>query len=180
MAGLVAQHARLQSGHGIEQRHGRDLAARQHEVAEADLVGDARVDEALVDAFVASADQHRTFARRPALDRLVAQRLADGREQHHRCRCAAGRQRGIEAGRQGLGHHHHAGPAAERAVVHALVVALGEIARIPQHDLDLLGLVGAARHAAGHEGREQFGKKREDVEAHARAARVRNRVASRP
>ena len=183
VAGFVAQHSGLQTGYRVEQRHGRDLAAGENEVAEADLVRDARVDEALVDAFIAAADQHRALAGGPALDRFVAQRLADGRKQHDRRRRAARGQRRVEAGRERLGHHHHPGAAAEGPVVHALVVALGEIARIPEHDLDLLRFVGATRHAAGHEGREQFGKEREDVEAHARNAGIggiRTRVASRP
>jgi hypothetical protein len=71
-----------------------------------------------------------------------------------------------QAARQRLGHHHHAGAAAEGAVVDAPVVALGEIAQVPQAHVDLPGLVGTARHARRQEGREQFGKQGDDVEAH--------------
>ena len=41
------------------------LRARQHEVAQAELDIDTGVDEALVQAFVAAADQHRAGAGRP-------------------------------------------------------------------------------------------------------------------
>src|SRR6185369_10169784 len=45
VAVLVAQHPRLQPGHGIEQRHRRDLAARENEVPKADLDVDMAVNE---------------------------------------------------------------------------------------------------------------------------------------
>ena len=142
---------------------------------------DPGVDEALIDALVTAADEHRPCAGRPAFDRIVPQGFADRREQHHRRRCAARRQGRVETRRQRLGHHDHAGTAAERPVVDATVVAVGEVARIPKHDLDLLRFEGTSRHAAREKGREQFGKEREDVEAH-RGAHVRlsSRAASRP
>ena len=55
VAARVAQHARLQAGHGIQQGQRRDFAAGEHEVAQADLINDVTVNKALVNAFVAPA-----------------------------------------------------------------------------------------------------------------------------
>ena len=64
----VAQDAGLQARQGVEQRQRRQLAAREDEVAEAQLEVDMGVDEALVDAFVAPAQQDRA-RRRPRIAR---------------------------------------------------------------------------------------------------------------
>jgi hypothetical protein len=75
-------------------------------------------------------------------------------------------------------HHHHAGPAAEGTIVHAAIVALGEIARVPQPHVDQLRFVGTARHARDQERREQLGEQGDDVEAHGNE--INNPVASPP
>jgi hypothetical protein len=55
----VAEDAGLQAGDRIEQDQRRDLAAREHVVADAELDVDLGVDETLVDALVAGAEQDR-------------------------------------------------------------------------------------------------------------------------
>lgn len=45
---IVTQHAALQAGNSIEQRHRGDFAAGEHKIAEADLLGDEAVNEALI------------------------------------------------------------------------------------------------------------------------------------
>src|SRR5688500_947173 len=56
MAVLSAKHAGDETHDGLEQRHGGDLAAGKHVVADRDLLETARLDDALVDALEPSAD----------------------------------------------------------------------------------------------------------------------------
>src|SRR5690606_17135770 len=60
---------------------------------------------------------------------------------------------------QRIDHHHHARPATEGTVVHAAVVALGVVARVPAMDGQQLALDRPPDHAepgaAGHELGEQ-------------------------
>ena len=165
-------HAGLQARHGVQQRQRSDLAAREHEVAQADLHIHLGVDEALVYALVTPAQQNGAAADGPLRHRAMVQALANGRKQHqrHPCRDRLGTigTDGGQAACQRLGHHHHAGATAKGAVVHAAVVALGMVARVPQAYIDLARSERAARHAAGHERSEQLGKQGDDVEAHKR------------
>lgn len=139
---FVIEHAGLQPRDGIQQGHGSDLAARQYEVAQAQLVRDMGIDEALVQALVAAAQQDCALPLRPLGHHGMAQRGADRGEQHHGSRLGlaglAARLPGrLQAALQRFGHHHHARTAAEGAIVHAPVVALGMVARIPQVHADL-------------------------------------------
>ena len=78
---------------------------------------------------------------------------------------------GGKAALQGRRHHHHPRATAERAIVHAPVVALGMVARIPQPHINQARAIGAARHAAGQKRAEQLGEQGDDVKAHAAQAR---------
>src|SRR2546427_12934830 len=55
----IAQRPRQLAHHRVDQRHRRELAAREHEVAERQLLVDAPRQEALIDAFVAAAKQRQ-------------------------------------------------------------------------------------------------------------------------
>ena len=83
VAGVVAQHTRLQARHGVEQGHGGDFTTRQHKITQADLFGDEFINEALVHPFIPPTDQNRAGTAGPALHGGVFQRIADWREQHH-------------------------------------------------------------------------------------------------
>ena len=110
-----AHHAGQQPHAGIQQHQRRQLAAGQHVVADADLLGAARVEHALVDALVAAAQQHARRARPRARAPVLGQRprrAATGR-------AAAARRRGADRRVEHVRPHHHAGAAAERRVVHA-------------------------------------------------------------
>ena len=104
------------------QRHGGDLAARQHVIADRHLLEPAAGDDALVDALEPPADHDRA---RPGRERAHA-RLAEGRparaEEQLRSRVAGGRRR-IESGRQHVAAQHHARPAPGRRVVDGAVPA---------------------------------------------------------
>ncbi len=113
---FIAQHARQQPHAGVDQRQRRRLAARQHEVAEADLLRPPRLEDPLVDALVAPAkrDQPRTggeFARPRLIEAASARRQIDQRQPGRAT--DGGFDRRIDHVRA----HHHAGTAAERCIV---------------------------------------------------------------
>ncbi len=60
--GFVPHHARQQPDAGVDQCHRRDLAARQHVVADRNFLQAARIDDALVDALEPAADDQGSRA----------------------------------------------------------------------------------------------------------------------
>ena len=60
---LVGQHARHHAADRIRDRHGRDLAAGQHEITDGDLLIHALVDKPLVDSLIMTADQNKMLLR---------------------------------------------------------------------------------------------------------------------
>ena len=166
MRAHVAEHARLQARHGVEQGERRDLAARQDEVAEAEFEVDLAIDEALVDAFVAGAKKNGAVvehAQHVLPHRLAGRREIDERRRHGIATIGANRGNGAL---ERLDQQHHARTAAVRPVIDAGMRRIAEIAKLPQAHVDLLRLEGAPRHAV-HEMRvEQLGEQGDDVEAH--------------
>lgn len=174
----IAQHAGLQAGHAVEQRHRGQFPAGQDEIAQAQLQVDVAVDEALVDALVAAAQQDRPRAGRELAHDGLVDAAAGGGEVHDRRALGAGGAHGREAALQRLDEHHHAGAAAIGAVVDAAVVVVGELAQRPQVHVDLLRLVRAARHAQRQVRGEEVGEQRDDVETHRHS--LKSRGPSRP
>jgi hypothetical protein len=164
----VAEHAFLEAGNRVEQRQCRQFPPGQHEVAEAELTIDVPVDETLVDALVAAAQQDRTWPGGEVVDDPLVDALAGRREVHQghrllvapfgpdRCQCAL----------QRLVQHHHAGSAAIGPVVDAAVRTLPEVAQGPGANLHPSFVERAAGDALGQRDREQIREQRDDVEAH--------------
>ncbi len=167
---LVAQHAGHQARDGVQQGQRRQFPAGQHEVAQAQLDVHMAVDDALVQALVAAAQQRRAGAVGPLAHQRLVDAATSGCEQHDgacgHARIRARARHRDQRALQRLGQHHHARAAAERAVVDAAVGALGVVAQGPQLHVDLARFVGAARDALRQERREQVGEQRDDVEAH--------------
>ncbi len=164
----IAEHAGLQARDRIEQRERRNLAAGENEVAEAQLEVDVAIDEALVDAFVARTEQHRTpaeVADRRLPEHLPGRREIDERRGHGLVSIGTnGRQRPFER----LDQQHHAGPAAVRPIIDAGMRRVAEITQRPEADVDLPGFESASRHAVHEMRLEQLGEQGDDVEAHRR------------
>src|SRR5205807_2035774 len=144
---FIAQRPRQLAHHRIDQRHRRELAAREHEVAERQLLVDAPRQEPLIDAFVAAAKQRqrallRQLHRLAVIEPTALRRQVNG---FSICPVLPGC---LERPVQRLGQHHHAGPAAVRTVVHRPVVVAREIARIPRREAPQSGLQRAAGDAA--------------------------------
>jgi hypothetical protein len=137
MALGVPQHLGLHTGDGVQKNHGRQFAARQHKVPQADLLVYVGIDESLVQALVATTDQNRPLAISPLLHQGVVEHTAYRRKKQHFGGFFALRLGLLHGKRQGLGHHHHARTTAKRAVVHAAVGPLRMVARVVGVDLHL-------------------------------------------
>ena len=164
------QDAGLQARHRIHQGQGGQLSAGQHIVTQADLFVHKGVNEALVHAFIAPAQQHTAGRGRQLGDARLGQGPSGWTEQDHRQRpqprLGLVLTNRLQATHQGLHQHDHAGAAAKGPVIHPPIGALGVIAQGPQVQLDQALLKGAAGHAHLLEGPEQLRKQGDDVEAH--------------
>jgi cellulose synthase/poly-beta-1,6-N-acetylglucosamine synthase-like glycosyltransferase len=78
VAWLTAQASDLPHVRLIQQSHGGDFTAREHKVAQTDLLIHILVNKALVHAFITPTQQHSAHARRPLLNGTVVQRLTNG------------------------------------------------------------------------------------------------------
>src|SRR6185437_4838911 len=102
---------------GIEQCDRRRLAAREDEIAEADLLDAARLEHALVDPFEPAAQQPHPGPRRQRPHARLIEQAPARRQIDQRAASPGAGDRGIDH----VGPHHHAGTAAERGVVHGAV-----------------------------------------------------------
>jgi hypothetical protein len=64
-------------------------------------------------------------------------------------------------------------PATEGPVIHAPVIALGMVARVPQVHIDLATGVSTPRDACRQKRGKQLGKQRDDIETHGGARALR-------
>ena len=128
----LAHHAGDQPHAGVEHGERRDLAARQHVVADRHLDQPAAGDDALVDALETRADDDEPRPRRPFARLALGERRAARAHDQPRP-LVVGLKRRVEARRQNVGAHHHARPAARRRVVDRAVAAepvLADVARL--------------------------------------------------
>ena len=119
------------------------------------------IGHALVDPFVAAADQREArAAREPTRPRLV-EPAAARRQQIQR----PGRFRVFDRGEQRLGTHHHAGPAAEGLVVDGAMAIGRGVTRIVQPHVEQTNLRGAPDERHAQRRVEVLAKDREHVDA---------------
>ena len=100
------------------------------------------INEALIQSFIPAANQDSAFTLGPFFNARMVQCLANGCKQNHRYRLfkkvlecpvlSNGQQTFFER----LGQHDHAWAAAERAIVHTAVSAIGVITELPQFEFD--------------------------------------------
>src|SRR5438105_5725244 len=76
----AADHARQQPHTGVDQRDGRRLAARQHEIAEAHLLDRLRLQHTLIYTFEAPADQPHSRHRGKLAHPLLIEPSSAGRQ----------------------------------------------------------------------------------------------------
>ena len=148
--------------------HRGQLAAAQHVVADADLIGGQVLPHPLVDSFVASAYQYQVVVTRELLDYRLGQPSALGGHQHDgdavvQSGRGAYRLHGLEY-RSGL--HEHAWATAEGVVVHRAMAVVGLIADVVGPDVQHTRPPGSGDYALVEGAGEHAGEKRQDVESH--------------
>ena len=131
---FVAERAGNQPRHRVQNHRRGQFAARQHEIADRNLIRREMFGDALVHAFVAAADEarcdraSRIAAPFPAgiscPPRKAARSRCPGARRVARLR-APPKQR-FHRLEQRLGLHHHAFAAAERAIVHGAMAIVSE------------------------------------------------------
>src|SRR3990170_5280452 len=110
--GAVAERARQLPHARVHQRHRRQLAAGEHEVADRDFLVDPALEQPLVHALVPSAQQRQRLLPRKLHHPAVIELAALRRQIHHPA--ASCTFHGVERSLQRLGKHHHPAPAAAR------------------------------------------------------------------
>ena len=132
----VAQHARHVADHGVDDDHGRHFAAVAHEIADGNLARLQPLPDAFVEPLVPAAQQQQPLLAGQLLHQRRRQPFAGGR--HHEQ--LSGRRSllpdRLDAVEDRVAGDHHARPAPEGPIVHALVLAPRPVAEIPQVDLD--------------------------------------------
>ena len=159
---LVRKHARNEAAHPVGHGHGSDLPAGQHEVAQRDLLVDARLDEALVHALVVAADQHQMVViPLQASGGVLGKALSLRGEVDHPAVSALCRGHDVvQAAFERLRHHHAAPAAAVGIVVDLALLVLGEVPDLDAVDLDRALFGRAADDALMQHGVHRVGKER--------------------
>ena len=164
---LVGQHARHHAADRIRDRHGRDLAAGQHEIAQRQLLVHALLQEPLVHALIVAADQDQMVV---FLLDLPGHLLVEGA-------AAGGHVDGVyplarfiadvlPAAVQGVGLHHRAPAAAVGIVVHLHLLVGGIVPDLVGGDGDIAPLLRPADDGLIHHGVDGVGEQRHNVNSH--------------
>src|SRR4051794_6300716 len=121
---LTSDDAGNEPRHRLEHDESGNLSAREHVIADRDLLRGGALDDALVDPLVAAGDQDEPWLCRKLLHELLIEPAAGGREHHGPAEAVAERLRRAQ---NRLCHQHHPWSAAERRVVDLAMPVLGEI-----------------------------------------------------
>ena len=156
---------------GIDQRNRGRLAARQHEVAETDLLDRPCLDDTLVNALEAPAQQRDPGPAGKRANRRLIERSPARRQQHQRPGTAGAGDRRVEH----VGTHHHARPAAKRRIVNGAVFIAREIADVHRFQPPDARPQRLAGQRTGERSGQHFRKDRQDrcAPGHARSFSAR-------
>ena len=167
----VRQDPRHHAADAVRDDHGAELAAGEHKVADGELLVHARLDEALIHAFIVAADEHelvivglelaglRLRERRPLRGEVDNAAALDGH--------GAVRERGVKAAFERLRHHDLAPAAAVGIVVDLLLPVFGIVADLVAADVEQAARLRPAEDALAEHGAHRVGKEGENVDAHA-------------
>src|SRR4051812_42480485 len=111
---LVPERPRQLAQHGVRHGHRRQLASRQHVVADRDDVGCQLLVHALVEALVAPAQQRQLGAARELSGQSVVEAATARRERDHAPAAPVGPVARQQRGLHDVQPHHHARPATVR------------------------------------------------------------------
>lgn len=161
----IAQHTRHEPAHGVNHRHSRHFAAREHKVTKGNLVGLQDSAYPVIKAFVASAQQHEAVFRRELLDHLLRQGTTTGREHYQMTGSSlpAGHRLFLHAfhtGHHRAGHQEHSRSTTEGPVIHLAMHPFGEVTDIRQPHIEQATTPRSPEQASFKEAGEQLGKQR--------------------
>ena len=167
----IREHARHHAADAVRDDHGAELAAREHKVADGELLVHARLDEALIHALVVAADEHELVivGFELARLRLRERRPLRGEVDHAAALGGHGavRERGVETAFERLRHHDLTPAAAVGIVIDLLLAVFGIVADLVAADVEQAARLRPAEDALTEHGAHRVGKEGENVDTHA-------------
>ena len=163
-AALVAQHARNQAHHGVDDHHGRKLSRREHVIAQRNaLIGECI--GALVDALVMPANEQQAVFLGKLGGNALVERLATGREEDG-IGCAALRDDIVIRLKDGLALHHQALAAAVRVVVGGAMAIVRPIAQVVRVEIERARCLRALHDRLAHNRIVHMRERGKRIDAH--------------
>ena len=169
----VAERALFVTDHAWNDAHncvghaGRgQLSAREHEVADRNLLGDEMFANAVVDPFVVTAENDEVAFHRKGIGHRLVELFSVGRGENHFVVVTFGfecRDTVIN----GLALHHHTCESAIRVVVYPTMLVVGVVAQVVHMNFYQAFFLGASQDGGVQEAVEHFGNDGDDVDAHA-------------
>ena len=175
---LVAERARQLAQHGVRDHHRRELAAREHVAADRDRLGAEVLDDPLVEALVAAAQQRQRRLRGELVgERVVEQPAARGRARSRGGARAAstGSRRSVRAAPPRRRRRAAPSPPRRRTATSSTLPAFSGVVAAVVDALDRVAVrerVGDV--ALGAEPVEPVREEREDVDDHASPRKPRS------
>ena len=160
-AGRRAHYPGEQPNASVEQDESRRLAARKHIVPDRDRDNGPGLEQALVNAFEAPAQDRHARASRKLAHLRLGQRLAARRHRQQGC-LGRRRQDMVDGPSEDVGAHHHAGTAASRRIVDRAMPVGGEIADLHRFQRPQTFSQSAPGEAVPERTREHFRVERQD------------------
>ncbi len=172
----VAEGSGEEADEGVDDDGGGELTAGENIVADGELAVAEGLVDALVDAFVASAEEDDAVEAGELVGDGLGEGLALGGEEDDGLAGEVaggfgGEVEGVEGVEDGLGLEDHAFSTAEGAIVDGAVTVVGEGTEVVGGDVDLSGSDGAAEDSVLERGGEEVGKDGEDVNVHSEVIR---------
>ncbi len=148
----------------FDQEHRRQLAPRNDEIADRNLLVHDGLAHALVDPLVAPAEQEQIAPARELAHFGLVQPVPLGRQQHPPGSSAL-RELPHRSEPRGRGHH-HAAATAEGLVVDRAVAVEGEIPQVVHLHVQAAALAGAPEKRGLEKGPKELGEDGQDLNAH--------------
>lgn len=166
---FMAEGPGKEADDGVHEDHGREFAAGEDVVAEAEFEGGEFLDDAFIDALVMAGDEEEAGFGGKVFDDGLGERAALWREEDAGSGAGVHGLDRVNGVPERLAGHDHAGPAAEGAVVGLLMLVGGVVPDVVGVPFDEAAFTrtrgdGEAERGGGL-GREYFGEGGEDVEA---------------
>ncbi len=164
-ARLVAQGPGKEPHHGVGDDGRRELTAREDVVANRDFTCYQMLADAMVDAFVVTAEYHQVLLAGQLVGHLLGQLLAVGRSEDYLIVSALGLEL-LHQRIDRLDHHHHPRVAAETVIIDLAVAALAVFADVVDVDFDQAFVLSALDDGIAQRAFEQLGHYGKYINSH--------------